>query len=1057
MDRLIDVWQHERPAFGVGRGGEVRVSTADVVLEDITLFEFVPPDVRALVAASLEAESYGFGDVIVREGDEADAFYVLTAGRARVVKQGADGQEVTLAMLGPGDTFGETGLLERSTRTATVRASGDVEVLRLDRSLFEGLLSTAPQLREAVQLHRRRVQLEELFRLYTVFAELPPEGLETLLQGLEEVAVPAGEVVIVQGDPPGAAYVVEEGRLRTRRDGRDLAFHRRGDVVGERSLFTDTPRAATVEAVSDARLLRLPAGVFRDLLETYPEFAERIGDLVAAYDYQTTARVPLDFGEELLPADARRMGQAPHDAGAEPGTPAAPEPEAAPFVPDDQRPAKRRRVRVPLIHQIDEMDCGAACLAMVSAAHGRPISLTRARDAADTNISGASLAGIVRGAQQLGFEARTVKASKRNLDALPLPAIAHWDGYHWIVVTDVTAKRVRVVDPDLGRRRIDRDEFEERWSGYTALLEPTPALTAGGAEEGASLRWMRALLARHRGRLILAVLLALLASALQMAMPVFLQVVVDEVLPDRDVQLLRLLLLSMVGVLLALAVATVTHRYLLSWVALRIDGASMDVLSQRLLALPMSYFNTRRTGDIQRRLSGMQQIRMFAVQDGILALTAFTQLSAALVIMVIYSPLLAAVYVAVAPVYAGLMRFGATRLRPVFDQLEEAFGRYYSRQVDAVKGIEAVKAMGAEPALRRELVDEFKALSTKLFRADFGAMVYHAGVRLVAFASLILFLWVGSQLVLDGVISVGALVSFSALVVFANNAVMILLSLWDQGQRVSVLLRRVRDVFEVEPEQGRDHSHLSAVPSLSGQVRLEGVGFRYGAHGAPVLDDIDLDVTPGTTVALVGRSGSGKTTLAKCLIGLLEPTEGVVRYDGVDMTTLDYRDLRRHIGVVLQDNYVFADTIASNIAFGEAEPDPERIRWAARAANAHDFVVRLPLGYDTKVGESGLQLSGGQKQRIAIARAVYLEPSVLILDEATSALDAESEEAVQESLDRLLEQRTSFVIAHRLSTIRDADTIVVLDKGRIAEQGTHDELMARRGLYFYLNSRQLDL
>ena len=377
--------------------------------------------------------------------------------------------------------------------------------------------------------------------------------------------------------------------------------------------------------------------------------------------------------------------------------------------------------------------------------------------------------------------------------------------------------------------------------------------------------------------------------------------------------------------------------------------------------------------------------------------------------------------------------------------------------MDAVKGIEAVKAMGAEPALRRELVDEFKGLSHKLFRADFGAMLYHAGVRLVAFASLILFLWVGSRLVLDGTISVGALVSFSALVVFANNAIIILLSLWDQGQRVSVLLRRVRDVFEVEPEQGRDHSHLAPVPTLSGQVRLESVGFRYGAHSAPVLSDIDLDVAPGTTVALVGRSGSGKTTLAKCLIGLLEPTEGTIRYDGVDLTTLDYRALRRHIGVVLQENYVFSDTIASNIAFGEPEPDMERVQWAARAANAHDFIARLPLGYQTFVGESGLQLSGGQKQRIAIARAVYLEPSVLILDEATSALDAESEQAVQESLDRLLEQRTSFVIAHRLSTIRDADTIVVLEQGRIAEQGDHDELMARRGLYFYLNSRQLDL
>jgi ABC-type multidrug transport system fused ATPase/permease subunit len=213
----------------------------------------------------------------------------------------------------------------------------------------------------------------------------------------------------------------------------------------------------------------------------------------------------------------------------------------------------------------------------------------------------------------------------------------------------------------------------------------------------------------------------------------------------------------------------------------------------------------------------------------------------------------------------------------------------------------------------------------------------------------------------------------------------------------------------------------------------------------------------GAKLAIVGRSGSGKTTLAKCLVGLLEPTEGVISYDGVDMTSLDYRRLRRRIGLVLQDNYLFADSIARNIAFGEATPDMARVQWAARVANAHDFIARLPLAYETKVGETGLLLSGGQRQRIAIARAVYQQPPVLIFDEATSSLDAESERAVQDSISRLLENRTSFVIAHRLSTIRGADLIVVLDRGRIVEQGTHDELLAQQGLYFYLSSQQLDL
>jgi ATP-binding cassette subfamily B protein len=337
-------------------------------------------------------------------------------------------------------------------------------------------------------------------------------------------------------------------------------------------------------------------------------------------------------------------------------------------------------------------------------------------------------------------------------------------------------------------------------------------------------------------------------------------------------------------------------------------------------------------------------------------------------------------------------------------------------------------------------------------------MVYDGAVQMTTFLSLALFLWVGALQVMGGDLTVGQLVAFNALVLIANGAVGMLLLLWDEVQQASVLLNRLHDILAERPEQGADHSELAAVPALAGAVRLERVGFSYGGpRPAPILEDVSLDVPAGTTVAIVGRSGSGKTTLVRCLAGLLEPTEGAILYDGLDMRTLRYRELRRQVGFVLQETYLFDDTIARNIALEDGIPDMERVRWAARVASADAFVERLPLGYDTRVGESGLLLAGGQKQRIAIARAVYGRPPVLILDEATSSLDSESERAVQENLDRLLADRTSFVIAHRLSTVRDADLIVVLEKGRLVEQGTHDELMGRRGLYWYLVSQQLAL
>ena len=1026
---------------------------------ELPAFAILPDEVRTLVAESFEPVSFPFGAVIVREGDEADAFYVLAAGSARVVKLGEHGDEVPLNVLRRGDSFGEMALLGDAVRTATVRASSPVQALRLGKSVFAALTRSHPQVRDAFQAIATRRSLWNFFRVHSGFSELSHKALALLVSELERVDVPAGEIVVREGDPPGPMYVIEQGRMRVYKhdDGSEshLGFLRTGDFFGELSLFRNEPRAATAQAVSDCTLLRFPTDLFRRLLDEHPDFRLRLEQRIQQYDFRRVANVPLDFAEEILPADASLQHVSPQQVEIELEL----EPEAGAEALEDAGGATSRRSirRFPHVYQLDEMDCGAACLAMICRHFGRAVGISHIREVVHTSTDGTTLAGITRGADELGLSARSVRASKNRLDELPLPAVAHWEGNHWVVVYRVDDKHVRVADPARGLRRIPREEFLERWSGYTSVVGYTERL-ADAPEARTSLAWVKPFLRPHLRLVLFAVGLAIAAAALELVLPILTQVVVDRVLPRGDLGLLWILMGAIVAVLVAITGATLVQGYLLSKVAVRFDVATLDFLTGRLLDLPMSYFSTRRTGDIERRLLGARQVRAFFIQSGVQALTSATQLLAALGLMLVYSWKLALVYLATVPAYVALMRFSAKRLRPMYDNLEEAYGKYSSGQIDAIRGIETVKALAAEEALRRLMLNRFQALADRVFRTEFLVLAYQGSLQLVGFASFGLFLLVGAIEVVHGNLSLGEFVAFNALVALATGPTLTLLSLWDQGQLARVLFDRLDDVLAPEPEQGADRDRLRAVSTLEGRVELHGVGFRYGGPESPaILEGVTLSVEPGQTVALVGRSGSGKTTLIKLLAGLLEPTEGEIRFDGFELRTLDYRTLRRKIGFVLQESYLFDDTIAANIAFGEANPDPARVAWAAKAANAHEFVERLPLGFGTRVGESGLRLSGGQQQRIAIARALYHRPPILLFDEATSALDTESERAVKESLDELLVGRTSFVIAHRLSTVRDAHRIIVLERGRLVESGTHDELMARQGLYFYLASQQLEL
>ena len=1022
-------------------------------------FRFLSEENFAALEPLLQEEHYDFGDVIVRQDDPADSFFILTRGRARALKIKPDSEEIPLGSLKPGDSFGEAALSEGGTRNATVRCSTAVEVLRIDRNDFLQLTQMVPDMRRYVEMTGRNRAVQSFLYQFSNFGRLPAPALRSMIDKLAPVGYSKGSLIIREGDAAGPMYVIEKGRARvfTGINGRErnLAFYREGDFFGELSILNGSPRAASVEAFTDCQLLSLDPRAVQELRNRFPEFEKLLNERLAIYQAKTEARIPLDFMSEMLPAETQAHDKVELDGE----QPAQVEDKEHPFVDEDGLFRKRaKRVRkIDHIAQIDEMDCGAASLGMICRHFGRNVSLARIRQLCHTATDGTSLKALCRAATELGLAARALKVSLRNLPAMPLPAIVHWEGNHWIVLYDVDEQFVRVADPALGLVKIPRREFEAKWTGYAALFDYTVAFENAPVSRP-TLAWILPFMAKFKVVLLQVVGLAVGVSFLSLLFPVFTQMVVDRVIVENDLGLLKTILLGMFAAVIFVQLCSLAQEYLLAFAAVRLDTAVLDFLSRKLLSLPMTYFTSRRTGDIQRRLDGARQVRQFAVQQGIGALLAMIYLFGALALMAIYSPLLMLAFLATTPLYAGLMFFSVKVLRPLFANVEESQGKYSSHQIDAIKGIEAVKAAAAESAFRDTMLNEFLSVSNKLFRASFIVMSYDSMLQTIGMISTAIFLWVGATQVINGHLSVGGFVAFSSLTAMAYGGILRTLGVWDSMQFASVLLNRLNDIFEQEPEQGHDRSRLIPVHSLEGRIELRGVSFKYGGPEAPhILKNITLDLAPGRMFALVGRSGCGKTTLIKLIAGLLEPTEGTILFDNVDLKTLNYRDVRRNIGMVLQENHMFNETIARNIAFGDPEPDLDRVLAATQAAAAHDFVMRLPLGYETKIGESGLSLSGGQKQRIAIARAIYNNPPVLIFDEATSALDTESERAIQDNLGRLMSGRTTIVIAHRLSTIREAHSIIVLEKGSVAEVGTHDELMNQRGLYYYLSSQQLGI
>jgi subfamily B ATP-binding cassette protein HlyB/CyaB len=695
-------------------------------------------------------------------------------------------------------------------------------------------------------------------------------------------------------------------------------------------------------------------------------------------------------------------------------------------------------------------DQGLAALVMLLRFHGVAADPAQIRHQFGMTAFGVS--EIIRGARQCGLKARARKTNWERLGQSPMPAVAAMRDGGFLIIGKAADDRAIVQVPTGGKPELmQRAEFEAAWDGTIILMTRRAGLA--DLSRRFDITWFLGAIHKYR-RLLGEVLIAsFFLQLFALVSPLFFQVVIDKVLVHQTVSTLDVLVIGLIAVSVFETILGILRTHVFAHTTNRIDVELGSRLFKHLLALPMAYFQARRVGDSVARVRELENIRNFLTSSALTLVIELLFTFVFLGVMLFYSPVLSIVVVGAFPFYIGIS-VGAT---PLFRaRLNEKFRRGAENQaflVESVTGVETLKAMALEPQMQRRWEEQLAGYVAASFRVLSLGNIASQTVQMINKIVTAAVLFFGARLVIDGSLTVGELVAFNMLSGRVSQPVLRLAQIWQDFHQARISIERLGDILNTQPEASFNQSR-TALPKIRGEVSFEHVGFRYRIDAPEVLHDITFTVPAGQIIGIVGLSGSGKSTLAKLIQRLYVPESGRVLVDGVDLSVVDTAWLRRQLGVVLQENMLFNGTVRSNIALADPAVPIEQVMAAAKLAGAHDFILELPEGYDTKVGERGSTLSGGQKQRVAIARALLTDPRILIFDEATSALDYESERAIQENMAAISKGRTVFIIAHRLSTLRRANRIITIERGRLLEDGTHEELMRRAGRYAALHRLQ---
>ncbi|MEN8224876.1 MAG: peptidase domain-containing ABC transporter [Bacteroidota bacterium] len=725
--------------------------------------------------------------------------------------------------------------------------------------------------------------------------------------------------------------------------------------------------------------------------------------------------------------------------------------------------------KFPFYKQLDAMDCGPSCLRMIAKYHGRGYSVQTLRERSNITREGVSLLGTSDAAESIGFRTMGVRLGLEQLaKETPLPCIAHWKQNHFVVVHKITKKHVHVADPAHGMIRYTRDEFNTQWAstqtdgepqGICLILEPTPDFynQEGEVRDKKTFRFLFSYLKPY-GKFITQLILGMVLGALlQLIFPFLTQAIVDVGISNQDLGFISLILIAQ----LVLFISQASVEFIRSWILLHISTrVNISLISDfliKLMKLPLGFFDSKMIGDLMQRIGDHTRIENFLTVSSLNILFSMVTLVIFGVVLAIYSLKILLVFLIGSVLYILWVLLFMKKRREVDYKRFAQMADNQSNLIQLITGMQEIKLNNCE----RQKRWDWEKIQARLFKVNIKGLALNqyqqAGAVFFNQTKNILIIFIAADAVVKGQMTLGMMMAVQYIIGQLNSPIDQMITFFRSAQDAKISLERLGEIHQQEEEEKYDEPKVTTLPAKR-SIDVRDLSFRYsGPHSDPVLKNISFEIPENKITAIVGASGSGKTTLVKLMLGFYPPEQGEVKVGELNIKNLNGKFWRQQCGAVMQDGFIFSDTIAKNIAVSDEYVDKEKLLHAVNVANIQDFIESLPLAYNTKIGQEGVGLSQGQKQRILIARAVYKNPEFLFFDEATNALDANNERVIMRKLNEFFEGKTAVVVAHRLSTVTNADQIIVLDKGEVIEKGTHEELTKLKGAYYNLVKNQLEL